>query len=462
MNTSSSHSGTSPLSTRWLGVYRDGRLYTQPRGRYAPREAIEDFLSSRLAVIDLDSVRPTAAEFLRIIRRELKINFFSFNTQSNYRSYLKSFLRWFGNAPHAITREHVRDYLAYLVDAGLDSSTVSGHLSAIRTIFDKMCFREITLGIATPRKPKRKPVILSTAEVQRLLQATPSLRDKLCLGLMYATGMRVSEVVRLRYRDIDFDRGMISVWQGKGRADRSVTLPNSYRPLLKSLGDQHDASEYVFPSEKRGRHLSPRTAERMMARAVNIAEIKKHATPHTLRHCFATHSYENGCDIRRIQRALGHVNLETTTIYVHIARPGEGMLPSPLDQIESSATPDPTASIDAKLPSKPIKTRERKRAGILRLHFKPEYDLAGELLSSRVTIAVQNGDRPIYFTGITATMERPGFVTLSIPPEEQWSDSLRWLTREQQERFATAEFFTMLQMQITGRYLRLPQRSPPK
>ncbi|WP_345325510.1 hypothetical protein [Novipirellula rosea] len=95
-------------------------------------------------------------------------------------------------------------------------------------------------------------------------------------------------------------------------------------------------------------------------------------------------------------------------------------------------------------------------------HFKPEYDLAGELLSSRVTIAVQNGDRPIYFTGITATMKRPGFVTLSIPPEEQWSDSLRWLTREQQERFATAEFFTMLQIQITGRFLKLPQRSPPK
>ncbi|GAA4463080.1 hypothetical protein GCM10023156_47760 [Novipirellula rosea] len=95
-------------------------------------------------------------------------------------------------------------------------------------------------------------------------------------------------------------------------------------------------------------------------------------------------------------------------------------------------------------------------------HFKPEYDSAGELLSSRVTIAVQNGDRPIYFTGIIATMERPGFVTLSIPPEEQWSESLRWLTREQQERFATANCFKMLQMQITGRYLRLLQRVPPK
>lgn len=93
-------------------------------------------------------------------------------------------------------------------------------------------------------------------------------------------------------------------------------------------------------------------------------------------------------------------------------------------------------------------------------YFKPEYDLAGELLSSRVTIGVQNEDRPIYFTGITATMERPGFVTLSIPPEEQWSDSLRWLTREQRERFATAEFFTMLQVQITGRYWRHPQHPP--
>ncbi|WP_442506736.1 hypothetical protein SH528x_005597 [Novipirellula sp. SH528] len=93
-------------------------------------------------------------------------------------------------------------------------------------------------------------------------------------------------------------------------------------------------------------------------------------------------------------------------------------------------------------------------------YFKPEYDSAGELLSSRVTIAVQDRGRPIYFTGITATMERPGFVTLSIPPEEQWSASRRWLTREQQERFATAEFFKMLQVQITGRYLKLPPHSP--
>ncbi|WP_442509658.1 hypothetical protein SH528x_001246 [Novipirellula sp. SH528] len=82
------------------------------------------------------------------------------------------------------------------------------------------------------------------------------------------------------------------------------------------------------------------------------------------------------------------------------------------------------------------------------------------MLSSRVTIAVQNGGRPIYFTGITATMERPGFVTLSIPPEEQWSDSLRWLTREQRERFSTANFLKMLQVQITGGYLKLPQHPP--
>jgi len=111
------------------------------------------------------------------------------------------------------------------VDGGASSSWVSIHLSALRTVFDKMCGLNCTLGLMTPRRPKRLPVVLSTDEVSRLLQAAPSLRDKLLLGLMYATGLRVSEVVRLRWHDIDFDRRAIRVWQGKGRKDRDVMLP---------------------------------------------------------------------------------------------------------------------------------------------------------------------------------------------------------------------------------------------
>lgn len=439
------------------GVYPDGRVYSAARGRHAPRQGVEDQWADRLAVVNLDREKPSAGRFLKAMMRELKIRFYLENSNTNYRSNLKSFLRWFGGPPHAIERNHVRDYLEYLVDAGLSSSTVGNHLSAIRTTFDKMCYREITLGLATPRKPKQKPVILSVQEIRRLLEVARSLRDKLCLGLMYATGMRVSEVVRLRYQDIDFDRGLISVWQGKGRTDRSVTLPQSYRPLLAELCEHDEPTSYIFPSDHNDKHLSVRTVQRIVKRTVELAGIKKKATPHTLRHCFATHSFENGCDIRRIQKALGHVSLETTTIYVHLARPRDGILPSPLDSVlqQNTVASDSAAQHVAK-------PKTQKNVGTLRFHLRPEYDRKGALAFCRVTLEVCSEHRPIYFPGIRAWEARKDFIALSIPPEEEWADSSKWLTRAQQERFRTVEFINLLQRQIATRYTQLPGKQTHK
>jgi site-specific recombinase XerD len=309
--------------------------------------------------------RPDADEFVRLIVREMRIRFYQPKTVKSYRNEIVSLLRWFGAPPHRLTREDVREYLLYLVDAGLSSSTVSNHLAAIRTAFDKLCLRQVTFGMVVPRKPKRLPVIPSSEEVIALLQAAPSLRDKLLLGLMYATGMRVSEVVRVRWRDVDFDRRLINVWQGKGRTDRQVTLPVCFESLLTSLSKGFGAEDFLFPSEngtRRNRHLSPRTAQRVMERAVRIAGIKKKATPHSLRHSFATHSFENGCDIRRIQKLMGHVKLETTTIYVKVAKPTDHLAaPSPLDKLYHTAPCN----------KGPHNAPKRKRAdvGQLRIHF---------------------------------------------------------------------------------------------
>ena len=197
-----------------------------------------------------------------------------------------------------------------------------------------MCGRSVTLGLESPRRPKRLPVVLSPEEVIRLLEATPTLRDKLLLGLMYATGMRVSEVVRLRYRDVDFDRRVINVWQGKGRTDRQVMLPESFETALSGLTKAHEPDEYLFAGRRPGRHLSPRSARRAMARAVQIAGISKAAGPHSLRHSFATHLFENNTDIRRIQKLLGHAKLETTTIYTRVAARSNEAVVSPLDVLK--------------------------------------------------------------------------------------------------------------------------------
>jgi len=431
-------------SQRRVSVYRNGEPYKPARGRFAPRQQVEDRLAVAGPVVQ---GRPTAGQFVRRVTDEMRLRFYKRKTIKAYRHALVSFLRWFGAAPHLATREDLREYLLYLVDAGLASATVSNHLSAIRTVFDKFCGRQITLGMVTPRRPKRLPVILSAEEVKALLQAATSLRDKLILGLMYATGMRVSEVVRVRWRDLDFDRRLINVWQGKGRTDRQVTLPTCYESLLKELSKGFSGDDFMFPSEsntrsRKNRHLSPRTAERIMERAVRIAGIKKKATPHSLRHSFATHSFEDGCDIRRIQKALGHVRLETTTIYIKVARPSsEKGTPSPLDKLYHAAPKNPTAS-------KPV--------GRLQIHFQQQPSETKGCRNAKVTLAIQSNSRPIYFTGILASEVRPGYVTLQIPPLESWEEPLRWLSRTQRERFEEPEFYEMLQREISTRLLKLP------
>ncbi len=270
-----------PPRTFRVGTYNNGQPYIPARGRYAPRERVEDYLAPSHAVVDLPRQKPSAADFVRLIVRELKIRFYSAKTIKTYRNDLARMLRWFGNPPHLLTREDVRCYLEFLVDAGASVSQVGNHLSAIRAAFDKMCGYTVTLGLQSPRRGKRLPMVLSAEEVTRLLQAAPSLRDKLLIGLMYATGMRVSEVCRLKWRDLDFDRRVVNIWEGKGRTDRQVMLPVSFEPLLRELSKTFQPGDYLFPGERTGRHLSPRSAERAMERAVKIAGIGKRCTcPH--------------------------------------------------------------------------------------------------------------------------------------------------------------------------------------
>ncbi|WP_052329479.1 tyrosine-type recombinase/integrase, partial [Rhodopirellula sp. SWK7] len=312
--------------------YRDETAYRAAIGREAPRDQIIDTrdFRSEMAVVDLRSQRPSCSEFIALVRRELLIRNYKKNTIKPYLSAITSLLRWSGRLPHEMDREMVREYLLYLVESDKGAARVRVHSTAIRTVFDKFCFLDVTLGLETPRRDKKQPVVLSKEEVQRLLEAAVSIRDKLMLGLMYATGMRVSEVVRVRWREIDLDRNTISIVQGKGNVDRQVMLPATYRAMFAAVKGQLGGDAYLFPSESvsRGgssssRYLSPRTVQRAMKKAVAIAGIMKDATPHSLRHSFATHSFEDGCDIRRIQKVLGHVRLETTTIYVHIAKPAE-------------------------------------------------------------------------------------------------------------------------------------------
>ena len=298
--------------------------------------------------------------------------------------------------------------------------------------------------------------LLSRIEVMRLLEAAVSLRDKLLLGLLYATGVRVSEVVRLRWRDLDFDRLVVNVWQGKGRTDRTVMLPETFHPLLQNLSKEFEASDYVFPGQKKGRHLSPRTAQRIMQRAVHLANIGKRATCHSLRHGFACHLLEDGTDIRFIQKLLGHVKLETTTIYTKVAAPRRPQA-SPLDTLIGDASGSRTQRCVDRLSDALARSRRdfvpvKHTVGRMKIHMRATPGTSVSDGQAQVTIEILTDSRPVYLTGTRVSQPRRGWLNLEIPPLEDWAEALLWLTPAQRERIESADFFDLLRDQIQARY----------
>ena len=426
---------------RTWNTYNNGQPYRPARGRDAPREAVEYNGGTVHPVV---RGCPSAAEFVQLIVREMKIRFYGQRTIKKYRNALISFLRWFGASPHRVTLEDVRQYLELLVDGGAGSATLSIQLAAIRTAFDKMCGRQVTLGLVTPRRPKRLPVVPSPQEVVLALQATTSLRDKLMIGLLYALGARVSEVARLRWRDFDFDRCIVSIWQGKGRVDRQVKLPASYDALLRALAGKAKPEDFVFPGERKGRHISPRTIQRVVKRAVRLARIGKDLTPHSFRHGYATHLVESGIDIRFIQESLGHVRLETTQIYTKVAVLKDEIAVSPLDRLPGMGN---SASLGD--------NNAQPSVGRLRIDLTPSSESGTQHTSASAKVTILNAAKVVVLDGIVVRENRPGWLEFSLPPEESWRDSLCELPRAQRERIESAAFYELLQREIGKRFFAL-------
>ncbi len=425
---------------RRVSTYNNGQPYRTAQGRNAPRDLVVDRNTTIHPVV---SGCPTPDQFHTAFVRELRIRAYQPNTVRAYNSVLKRFLQWYGNMPHRVTREDVRCYLETLVDGGARSDYLSQNLAVIRTAFDKFNGRQVTLGLVTPRKLKRMPVVLSEQEVRTILQAAQSLRDKLLIGLMYATGMRISEVTRLKWRDLDFDRNMVNVWQAKGKTDRQVTLPQSFAPLLQQLSQRFTAEDYVFPGDRRQRHISPRTGQRIVARTVRLAGIRKKVTPHSFRHAFATHLLEHGTDIRFIQKLLGHVRLETTTIYTKVAVPRETSVTSPLDRVTSAS--------QQALGTVPGSTSQHRRpqVGGIRISLG---DITPNSASANVELYSRHTEATVTISNVAVRQHATGWVAIDLPPTEHWIDQLSTLDRACRERITSDDFFPLLRDALVSRF----------
>jgi site-specific recombinase XerD len=177
------------------------------------------------------------------------------------------------------------------------------------------------------KREKKLPVVLSKEEIKRLILATTNIKHRLMIQAGYSAGLRVSEIISLKWEDIDFDRNIIHIRQSKGKKDRIVMLSKRVREGLQQLRKE---ANYVFVTSK-GDKYTARSIQKIIQRASLKAGIRKHITPHTLRHSFATHLLESGTDLRYIRDLLGHANISTTSIYTRVSNKELSRIKSPLD-----------------------------------------------------------------------------------------------------------------------------------
>ena len=229
----------------------------------------------------------------------------------------------------------MRSYLVYLVEEKHVSWGVYNQVvAALRFLYEVTLEREgVMVRIRCPKLPKKLPTVLSLNEMVRFFGVVINIKHRAILMTAYAAGLRISEVVALRVADIDSQRMVLRVRQGKGRKDRNVMLSPRLLAVLREYWKVSRPTDWLFPGDVPGRFLTPGSVHRLCVQAAHAAGLGKHVTVHTLRASFATHLLEAGTNIRTIQMLLGHRNLKTTAIYTHVSPIALETTQSPLDRI---------------------------------------------------------------------------------------------------------------------------------
>ena len=271
-------------------------------------------------------------EFLKKLEVELKISKNSGYTLRNYLDYNKKLIEFSKKIPDENTEDDVKLYMSENLSDKASTSIIL-FLSAIRYAYINILKKDITTGIKRPKREKRIPAVLTKDETLRIIGSAQTKKSKLMISLMYACGMRVSEILSLKIFDLNFDENVGHIIQAKGKKDRIFNIPLFLKNDLKKQSEMQSerSQEFLFSGPK-GK-LSSRNIQKIVGAAAMKAGIKKGVHPHTLRHSFATHLLENNVDIRKIQELLGHSDLSTTQIYTHISQEELKKIKSPLDSL---------------------------------------------------------------------------------------------------------------------------------
>lgn len=268
------------------------------------------------------------------LTKTLKAQSYSFKTLKNYKQALIALIQHVDPTPiDNLTKTQYQDYLLFLLEKKrLRGATVNVHINAYKFYREKVLLHDREFyDIEYPRPAQKLPTVYSIPEVETLFRAATSLKYRTLFKLVYGTGLRLSEVSRLRLTDLDRSRRLINVRGGKGKKDRVVMLSDKIELTIDTYLQQYRPQTYLFENLENGEPIAPRTIQLVYSDTVRFAGIRKLGGIHSLRHSFATHLLESGLDIRYIQQLLGHASLLTTQRYTHVSANKISTIKSPLD-----------------------------------------------------------------------------------------------------------------------------------
>lgn len=273
-------------------------------------------------------------KYTELYSEDLKLKNYSNNTIENYVSQVKCFLQYFDSQvtkPSEINERMIKTWL-------LDAKSINGRkhrMSAVKLFYSLTGNQPLKFkNIEYPRSDKKLPIVLSQEEIQRMFTACTNTKHKVILALLYSCGLRVSELINLKWSNIDRSRMIINIIQAKGAKDRQVMLAENIIPLLETYYKEYKPKEYVLNGQN-SLQYSDRSVGEVVKQLASKACIKnKRVYTHLMRHCSFTHMVENGVDINLIQKLAGHSNAKTTAIYTHISHNLISKIESPLSRIK--------------------------------------------------------------------------------------------------------------------------------
>jgi site-specific recombinase XerD len=265
---------------------------------------------------------------------DMSVRNFVPDTQREYIRAVKNLTIFLKRSPDTATAEELRAFQLHMTEAGVRPPTINATVTALRFFFKVTVDKpETTRHLVFVYEPRKLPRILPPEDVLRLLEAAPNPKSKAALSVAYGAGLRAMEVVALKTTDIDSQRMLLRVEQGKGRKDRFAMLSPQLLELLRDWYRIARPRLYMFPGRDKIGPMTPRQLNRICHMAAELAGLPSWIAPHTLRHSFATHLLEQNIDVRVIQVLLGHAKLDTTARYTHVATNIIRQVMSPLDRL---------------------------------------------------------------------------------------------------------------------------------